>query len=201
MKNAFDQNEQLINTKAKIIAGMERLSTIYRAILQSEVNNIELSPLQIQMITLIGFQKKSLCTTTIIAKELSVTKGTVSDSIRVLMNKDLVKKNRSNKDSRSFVFTLTQKGKAKLKRLNFVTETINHSIGQLNDNDISDIWKSLAKLLASLQQIGGIPSRMCYTCQHYEPIKSSANKFQCNLLDKQLDVKYIRLDCQEHCAA
>ncbi|WP_251357861.1 MarR family winged helix-turn-helix transcriptional regulator [Kangiella sp. TOML190] len=200
MNNAFEPNEQIESNRAKVIAGIERLSTIFRTVLQAQVGLSGLSALQIQMITLIGFQAKGLCTTTLLANELAVTKGTVSDSLRVLIGKKLVSKVQNKQDSRSYAINLTAAGRKTLAQLNHVTETFNAALKPLSDQQVDELWRNLSQLLSSLQAIGEIPSRMCYSCQFFEPL-ANGQEFRCQLLKKSMKMELLRLDCPEHKAA
>ncbi|MDE1463386.1 MarR family transcriptional regulator [Spartinivicinus poritis] len=109
MHNAFDPHEQATNLNAKIIAGLERLSTVFRAVIQQQAKANKLTPLQTQLLLFIASHREHLCTVTRLAEEFVVTKATVSDSIRVLVEKGYLTK-QAKADPRTFSLGITPKG-------------------------------------------------------------------------------------------
>lgn len=198
--NVFDRDNQAKNLPAKIIAGVERLSTIYKSLMQDQSAAVGLSPLQIQILTFICFQDKESCTTTKISDELCMTKGTVSDSIRVLMKKEMITKIQSVSDSRSYMFVATKAGHNIIQELFSHTEELVNRLTGLGEQKVEDIWLGLATLLESFHSIKEIPSKMCFSCSHYHPLAVNGD-FKCRLLQKTLKHSEMRIDCKEHEAA
>jgi len=92
MKNIFSPLEQINNQEAKLVAGLERLSTLFKSGLQEIAKEQKLMPLQTQLLLFISEHSAGLCSVTHLAVEFSVTKATVSDSLKTLVLKDCLEK-------------------------------------------------------------------------------------------------------------
>lgn len=197
MASAFDRNEQLSNQRAKITVGIERLSTAFRATLWEEAKNYNFSPLQLQIILFVAFHEARQCNITNIAREFAVTKATVSDAVRVLIEKDFLKKITSD-DARAFFLELTASGKKCVNKLSGLTEFFNSSLSEASNEEIEKIWEGLLLLISYLQKTDIIPVRMCFNCKHFQSKTAKEKTDYCKLMQKPLQIKDIRLDCSEH---
>ena len=80
--SVFNLNIQNENTGNKIVAGLERLSHVFKTLLWEKAKQHGLSPIQIQLLIFIQYHSDEKNTVSYLAKEFSVTKPTVSDAIR-----------------------------------------------------------------------------------------------------------------------
>ncbi len=198
MKEAFNPEEQAQNCRARIIAGIERLSTIFRADLQAHSKELGLSPLQIQIVLFIAYHHQSYCNTSTIAQEFAVTKPTVSDAVRVLIEKKILFKQQDNADARAFIFGLTTKGKKLLESLGGLTGYFSETIEAMQQDDINAVWQGILYLMVNLQKTNLIPLRMCFSCQHFGKDHPDGTPHYCHLMEKSLTINNIRIDCPEH---
>mgnify|MGYP001953763141 CR=1 FL=1 len=90
--NIFNPNHQETNLSNKIIAGLERISEAFKVLLWQKAKTIGLSPIQIQILIFINYHKIEFCNVSHLAKEFNVTKPTISDAVKVLVNKELIEK-------------------------------------------------------------------------------------------------------------
>lgn len=194
MNNAFDPHEQANDINAKIVAGLERLSTVFRAVIQQQAKANKLTPLQTQLILFIASHRDNLCTVSRLAEEFVVTKATVSDSIRVLVEKGYLSK-KAKADPRTFSLTVTSKGTDTLHQLQQLTQVFDPVLSCLSKQQRETTWQSIIQLISTFQAQGLISTRMCMTCQHFQ--KSNQSAF-CNLLQSPLTNKDLRIDCPEH---
>ena len=178
----------------KIVFGIERLSTVFRAALWGEAKQYGLSPLQAQILLFISSHAPALSSVSSLAKEFAVTKATVSDAVRVLQEKKLLKKQPSA-DARIFSLPLTLSGKKHAQKLLAITEYFDRVLVKVSAKDSKKIWEGLLLLIGHLQKTDIIPLRMCFSCQHYA---SNKGTHYCHLLKQPLGLKDIRLDCPEH---
>ena len=199
MASAFDRTEQESNQRAKITAGVERLSTVFRAALWEEAKHYNLSPLQVQILLFVAFHDSGQCSVTGIAKEFAVTKATVSDAVKTLLEKALLKK-RGAEDARGFSLSLTADGKKCVNKLSGLADFFATSLSDVPEAEISKIWEGMLLLIGHLQQTEIIPVRMCFSCQHFGKDHAKGAPHYCNFLQKPLAIKDIRLDCPEHLA-
>jgi DNA-binding MarR family transcriptional regulator len=198
MNNAFNRDEQATTPRAKIIAGVERLSTLFRANLQNQAKKHGLSPLQTQIILFVCDHEKSLCNTSFLASEFAVTKPTVSDAVRVLVEKKLLIKKQDAKDARAFSLQLSASGKRLHQKLHELSENLYEKLDAFNSATDEEVWAALYKLIKALQSNNEIPSRMCHSCEHFADKHPEGKPHYCLLMEDALTLQDLRLDCPEH---
>lgn len=180
----------------KIINGLERISKAFRVLLWEESKLYKISPIQIQLLIFCASHRKEDLKVSFLATEFDLTKATISDSIKVLLKKELLSKTANVKDSRSFTVQLTNKGKEIVEKTSDFTTVLNESIDFLSESEKGDFLKHLMQLIYQLNQKDVISTqRMCLTCFHY---KKEGNNHYCNLIKKQLKNTELRIDCEEH---
>jgi len=190
--NLINQNSSLDN---KIVAGLERLSQVFRILLWEKAKEHGLSPIQIQLLIFIQYHSTDKCTISYLAQEFNFTKPTISDAIKVLEQKNFIKKNTDSSDTRSYTIQLTASG----KKIVFETENFANPITEIitksSEADKLILWENISNLISLLnrQEIISI-QRTCFNCGHYT-IKNK-NAF-CSLLNQKLLTKDIRIDCEE----
>lgn len=197
MVNAFDRETQQLDIRAKTIAGIERLSTVFRAALWEEAKRYNLSPLQVQILLFVAFHNYNQCSITNIAKEFAVTKATVSDAVKTLLEKKLLEKNVIG-DARGFLLSLTLSGKDCADKLSGLSNFFSNSLAQLPDIEMAKIWEGMLLLIGHLQNNSAIPVRMCFNCKHFGKEHARGTPHFCNLMQKPLAINEIRIDCPEH---
>ena len=88
MENSpFNPEQQEKDLSSKIVAGLERVSEVFKILLWQKAKAIKLSSIQIQILIFLAFHKSSLCNVSHLAKEFNVTKPTISDAIKILDKK------------------------------------------------------------------------------------------------------------------
>ena len=87
-ESTFNPAQQEKDISSKIVAGMERVSEVFKILLWEKAKLVGLSPIQIQILIFIAFHKRELCNVSHLAKEFNVTKPTVSDAVRILDKKE-----------------------------------------------------------------------------------------------------------------
>lgn len=184
------------NVNQKITSGLERISRAFRVLLWEESKVYKISPIQIQLLLFCSTHKKEDLKVSFLATEFDLTKATISDSIKVLIKKELLAKVVNVKDSRSFTVELTKKGKEIVKKTSGFTTVLNESIDSFSTEEKGAFLKQLMQLIYQLNQKDIISTqRMCLTCFHYQ---KDRNNHYCNLLEKQLKNSDLRIDCDEH---
>src|SRR5687767_3898697 len=97
--SASDINKNSLDYK--IVAGLERIALVYRTLLWEESKKFGLSPIQIQILIFTDSHRLP-ATVSYLAEEFNVTKPTISDAVKSLLEKKLVIKIADKIDSRSF---------------------------------------------------------------------------------------------------
>ena len=127
-----------------------------------------------------------------------MTKATISDAIKALDEKGLIKKRIEQQDSRSYVIHLTKKGIELAEKTSVFTRALQTPVDKLYPDDKENLLLSLIEIISHLNKTGVITiQRMCVTCVHYKPADSRQPHF-CKLLNKKLENSELRIDCPEH---
>ncbi|OTN76196.1 MarR family transcriptional regulator [Enterococcus sp. 8G7_MSG3316] len=111
----------------------------------------DLSITEMHTIEAIGMYKKK--TTTEVAKELSITVGTLTIAINRLVKKDYVERIRSEDDRRVVKLALTKKGKLLFRvHQHFHREMVKGVLSQMNPEEEKALLKALKNLHNFLQE-------------------------------------------------
>lgn len=193
--SVFNLNDQNSNIDNKILVGLERLSQVFRILLWEKSKQFDLTPIQIQLLIFIRYHSEDKCTVSYLAKEFNLAKATVSDTVKTLIKKELLNKTNNTTDSRSFSLQLTQQG------VKFVVDTENFPnpfldiIKNKSSEDKIVLWSTISSTIYELNKLDIISvQRTCYNCDNFSKQKT---KSFCNLLNQELDISDIRIDCEE----
>ncbi len=191
----FNPNHQEHNIQSKIVAGLERISETFKVLLWEKAKLLKLSPIQIQILIFIRYHKLDFCSVSHLAKEFNVTKPTISDAVKVLLKKELIKKVFSSSDSRSYAIELSNSGKGIVDETENFAAPLEHQLDGIKVDDLESTFKTLSELIYKLNRIGILSvQRTCYACKFY---KKNKQQHFCNLLEKELQNSEIRIDCPE----
>lgn len=190
--NLINQNSTL---NFKIVAGLERLSQVFRILLWEKAKAYNLSPIQIQLLIFIRYHSADKTTVSYLAQEFNFTKPTISDAIKTLAEKDLINKVADSQDTRSYTIRLTAAGKKIVSATENFADPITEILASAKETDKMVLWENIANLITLLhkQEIISV-QRTCYTCSHYTRKKDQP---YCNLLLQKLLPADIRIDCEE----
>ncbi|TVR77362.1 MAG: MarR family transcriptional regulator [Saprospirales bacterium] len=181
--------------KEKVVSGLERLSEVFRYLYWEKAKVYNLSPIQIQVLLFLRDRPEDFRTVSFLAREFSLTKATLSDSIRVLVSKGLVSKKGSEVDRRSFALELTESGSTMASNLLDFNSPLIEGVSDFSPLELEQFYERITDLIYSLNKSGIIQvQRMCFGCRHYE--KKEGGHF-CKLMQKPLHTEDIRLDCPE----
>ena len=195
-ESTFNPEQQEKDISSKIVAGMERISEVFKILLWEKAKLVGLSPIQIQILIFIAFHKQELCNVSHLAKEFNVTKPTVSDAIRILDKKELIVKDFSSSDSRSYSISLSDLGNDIVSQTYDFSNPLKKHLDSLSKSELESLFGTLSQLIYKLNRNGILSvQRTCYGCKFYEKQQESD---YCNLLKKELLNQEIRLDCPEY---
>lgn len=194
-ESIFNAQFQQENVKSKIVVGLERISEVFRVLLWEYAKEAGVSPIQIQILVFVAYHKPEYCTVSYLAKEFNVTKPTVSDSVKVLELKKMVRRNYSSEDKRSYQVSLTSIGKKLVNNVDGYGEPLKGELGNFNSPELDSLYNSITQIIHGLNRQGIIQvQRSCYACAFHQ---SSDHQHFCTFLDKELTTSKIRLDCPE----
>jgi DNA-binding MarR family transcriptional regulator len=187
-----DQNSNLDN---KIVAGLERLSQVFRILLWEKAKEHGLSPIQIQLLIFIKHHSQDKSTVSYLAREFNLTKPTISDAIKVLEQKKIIKKSIDANDTRSYTIQLTAAGIRIVSETEDFANPLTEIVSKSKQVDKLVLWESIYSLISQLNKLQIISvQRTCFNCKHYS--MKNKNPF-CSLLEQKLQVQDIRIDCEE----
>lgn len=195
-KSQFDLEHQNSNLESKIVASLERISQAFKVLLWNESKENSLSPIQVQVLIFLLYHSPEKRKVSYLANEFNLTKATISDTIKTLENKQLIKKEYEKEDARSYLIQLTDEGRKIAEKTSLFAKNIQSPIDQLTELEKENLLTNLFNIIQDLNKKGIITiQRMCSTCV-YHRLKN--NKHHCNLLNIELQKKELRIDCPEH---
>lgn len=198
-KSAFHLETQNANLDNKIAVALERVSEAFRVALWNEAKEHTLSPIQMQILIFLAYHNSQHhCKVGYLAKEFNLTKPTISDAVKALLQKSLITKTADTVDTRSYFIELTANGKELAEKTSNFILPLKQPITQLSEKQKIALFDALLDLIYKLTQSGIISvQRMCFTCKHFEK-KNNAKGNYCNLLERDLPNTDLRIDCPEH---
>jgi DNA-binding MarR family transcriptional regulator len=197
-KSVFDLGHQNSSIESKIVASLERISQAFRVLLWIESKEFSLSPIQVQILIFLLHHTDQKRKVSYLAEEFNMTKATISDTIKILEQKLLIKKVYEQHDTRSYIIHLTETGKDTAEQTSFFAKQIQVPIDKLHSTDKDILLLSLLDIIHHLNKSEIITiQRMCLTCHFYNANKNGQKHF-CQLLNTKLADNELRLDCEEH---
>lgn len=197
-KSPFDLDHQNKSVESRIVVALERISQAFRVLLWNESKEFSLSPIQVQVLIFLHHHSEQKRKVSYLAQEFNMTKATVSDAVKSLEEKGLIKKTYEKDDTRSYVMHLTKKGLDIAWKTSVFTKELQSPIDKLHPNDKENLLLSLIGIIHHLNKAGVITiQRMCVTCSHYKHDVKKQLHF-CELLNMKLEGRELRIDCPEH---
>ncbi len=194
--SSFNLSEQNQKIESRIVVALERIAEAFRVLLWNESKENSLSPIQIQILIFVNFHSSEKCKVGYLANEFNMTKATISDSVKMLLAKDLVNKETDPADTRSYSLSLTTEGKKIAKKASFFASSIEQPLEKLTEDQKTIMLNGLLKLIYDLNKSGVITvQRMCFNCSNYQFDKGA---HYCKLLKTPLAENELRVDCPDH---
>ena len=194
-ESLFDPSNQNADLSAKIVAGLERISEAFKVLLWDQSKNTGLSPIQIQMMIFMAFHGEEFNSVSQLSEEFNLTKATISDAVRVLEKKELIKKIPSPTDGRAYNISLTAKGKEVVQKTMHFADPVKKIIDAMDFVQKEETYQTISQLIYQLHRKGVISvQRTCMACRFYEKKRRYG---YCNFLNMELRERDIRIDCPE----
>lgn len=199
IKSPFNPSDPLQSQEGKIIVALERISEAFRVLLWNEGKDHGLSPIQLQLLIFLLFHPPEKCKVSFLAAEFNMTKATISDSVKTLLQKALVQKTEDVQDTRSFTLSLTKEGRQIARKAASFASVMEQPLATLSPEQKDAMLSGLLQLIRQLNEAGIITvQRMCFSCRYYSQVKGH---HYCALLQARLAAADLRVDCPEHIAA
>ncbi|AFH50893.1 Transcriptional regulator [Ignavibacterium album JCM 16511] len=200
MKSIFNHKYQHNDVDAKLVLALERISHIFRVLLWEQTKQYNLSPIQTQILIHVYHQPEAERNITALAQRLNITKATVSDAVKSLVQKKLLKKLSDKEDARFFYLVLTPKGNELVKKIENWGEQFKRNFKDIPIGKKSALYETLLQILINFEEEGIINrNRICFTCRHFQKQKKNRKEiYFCQLLNLPLKTNELRVDCPEH---
>ncbi len=196
MNTPFNPEIQNKNTDAKIVAALERISEVFRVLLWDKSKKIKLSPIQILILIYLKYHDLKDCTVSSLAAEFNMTPPTISDAVKILERKKLVKRIRSSEDLRYQFLKVTRIGEKMVNFSHTFVDSLIEIIKEIDQNKKEIFLATLLEIIFKLNQKGILfTRRMCFTCSY---LHRENDELYCNLLEVKLKYEDLRIDCPEH---
>ena len=173
-----------------------RLSELFTVAVRRAAAEFGLLPTHLHVLHYLASCNRFSDTPSAVADYLGQTKGPVSQTLKVLQEKDLVAKKRDNHDRRKTHLTVTKRGH---KIVNHIVEIpeLRDATTHLGPTRSTEIEQALNDLISALLQAGGASSfGRCTSCQHNQKVEGK--EYFCNLLQEPLTTAETHLRCREH---
>lgn len=196
MTSPFNPDFQNKSIDAKIIAAFEKISEVFRVLLWEKSKKVNLSPIQIQILVFLKYHQLKYCTVNSLAEEFNMTPATISDAVKIMVNKNIIKKIKNSEDKRFQFLKITAKGEKIINNVYSFVEPLLLSVLKIDPEAKEILLSSLLKIISELnsQEIL-IIKRMCFTCNYFQ---TNNGEFYCKLLEMKLHQRDLRIDCPEH---
>ena len=175
---------------------IERLSNLLRTDARRGGAEFSLLPIQVEVLHYLSICNKYSDTPMAVTTYLGQTKGTVSQTLKILSGKELLTKKIDSKDKRVIHLKLSSSAKALLKA-SIPTPLFVRASKLMNEQSHKRITAALNELLQAIQQANGMKTfGVCSSCRHNQ--KGVNKNYICGLTKDTLSTKDIQLICIEH---
>jgi DNA-binding MarR family transcriptional regulator len=201
MDSIFNPSSQHGHVDKKVVAALERLSQAFRVLLQDEAQRQSLSPIQARFLVHLLHHDDELGRVGRLAEEFGLSRATVSDAVRTLETKGLVRRQPWPRDGRVATLRLTPEGEVTAAGLSGWANVIEEQLDSFEPGEKEIVMRFLMRLISALQGAGVITvARMCVSCRYFRPDthQRSVSPHHCVLLDLPLSGADLRTDCPEH---
>ncbi len=174
---------------------LERIGTLLRTDERAAGLPHGLQPVHLQALRYLGRCNRYSDSPAAVAEYLGLTKGTVSQTLKLLEERGLVEKSSDAEDGRRVHLRLTGEGR-KLLRGATPPSLLAAAGAALPAADRARLEQGLEALLRALQrENGGQAFGLCGTCRHFQPGPDGA---RCGLTREPLSERDAGLLCREH---
>ena len=183
-----------------ITTGLTKVAAALRSQAWEGGSARKLTPTQGQILVLLAERATQPMRLNDVARELCLTAATTSDAVMTLVEKKLVKKERSPDDQRALVLTLTAGGRREAQQTTGWTEVVRAGVRSLTPDEQTVFLRGLTKVMYSLQEQGVISvARMCVGCTYFQPYVhvDAARPHHCGFVNKAMGDGRLRLECPD----
>lgn len=174
---------------------LERIGNLQRMEARAFGLRYGLQPVQMEALTYLTQCNRYSDTPQAVAEYLGLTKGTVSQSLKVLEQKGFLRKQPDKQDKRIVRLATTVKGRNLTKKA-LLAGSLEPALATTDSMKIAELTSVFRSILRSMQKMNGRKAfGACHTCRFNE---SHQNGYVCGLTREPLSVQDVQLICREH---
>lgn len=177
---------------------LERLASFLRAEERKLGSELGLQPVHLRTLRFLARANRYSNSPVAVAEYLGLTKGTASQTLIRLQEKQLVSTTPDTTDRRKLHLHLTRAGRRVVTRVS-PPKVFERAFGLRDASSTAGtLESSLSSLLMTLQRLNGSrPFGICRTCAHFER-NDTRSSFRCGLTGEPLKARETSLICREH---
>lgn len=174
---------------------VERLSELFRVDLRQAGVEHGLQPVQLEALHYLSLSNRFSDTPMAVAEYLGQTKGTVSQTLKVLESKGLLSKHADVNDKRVIHLALTEKGKKLLAEL-VPAPMLTNACNGMSKKSRQQVETALEQVLNAIIEGNGMKSfGVCKSCRYNS---RDGDAYYCNLVEQPLSSDDVERICREH---
>ena len=174
---------------------IERLGNLVRADVRAVCHASGVRPVQLEALHYLTQCNRYSDTPQAVAEYLGLTKGTVSQTLKVLEEKGLLKKRSDPGDKRVVHLTPTASGRRLVERV-VPSDLLAMGVGRLSKSEQKATGEALRLLLRSVQKANSLRTfAPCHSCRFNQKIDDG---YLCELTQESLTADDVVLICREH---
>jgi len=174
---------------------IERLGNLVRADVRAVCHASGVRPVQLEALHYLTQCNRYSDTPQAVAEYLGLTKGTVSQTLKVLEEKGLLKKRSDPGDKRVVHLTPTASGRRLVERV-VPSDLLAMGVGRLSKSEQQATGEALRLLLRSVQKANSLRTfAPCHSCRFNQKIDDG---YLCELTQESLTADDVVLICREH---
>lgn len=174
---------------------LERLASLLRSERRSRLLEYGLQPIQFEALHYLSICNRYSDTPMGVTDYLQQTKGTVSQTLKVLEKKGFIEKVADKKDKRVTHLRVTSTGRGLVDAV-MISPLLQQASDQVNSMEFTTINTALSDLLLAVQTANQFKSfGQCHTCIHNTKLHDG---YFCELTQEPLSLSDVDLICREH---
>lgn len=168
---------------------LERLTSLYRSQIRQAASNEGIQPVHVEILQYLSICNRYSNTAQALSEYLGQTKGSISQSLKLLEKDGFIERRGCTKDKRITRLYLTPKAKESAKRIG---KSLMPNLSEAKE--ANDVVKSLLMDWQLKNDHKGFGQ--CQSCRFNRSLENG--KFQCGLTGESLTKTEIRQLCREH---
>ena len=185
----------------RVTQGLAKVALAMRSHAWQRGSQAGLTPTQAQVLVVLGRSRGGQATVTELADALAVAPATVSQSLRALERKGLIRRSLSQEDRRVHLVSLTDEGHAAAGQVAQWPDFMAKAVEELPYEEQVAFLKALVRMVRRLQEEGYIQvARMCISCRFFRPNvhDDPLRPHHCAFVDAPFGDDALRLDCPDY---